>query len=73
MSFDELFNPGAGYTADQKAAEAILPAPAPVAGAPLWEGDDLDVVIPDIPSSYAVLPDPPRAKSDDEGDVELDD
>lgn len=65
MTFDEIFNPGAGHLKDYLESEKILPAPAPVAGAPLRDDEGFDIVIPPLESGHAVLPEPPRVKRDD--------
>ncbi|MFN3866402.1 MAG: hypothetical protein ACK4MD_06780 [Demequina sp.] len=62
-----IFSPGEAEMARHLAAEKILPAPAPVAGAPLRDADGDEVYIPgldELPGAYApdpaVLPPPTR-------------
>ncbi|WP_061960788.1 hypothetical protein [Demequina flava] len=56
---EEIFNPGAEETIDYLAREKVLPAPAPVAGAPIRDADGAELYIPPLPTE-AVMPEPPR-------------
>ena len=47
MSFEELFTPGVRHSNEERAKEKILPAPAPIAGAPPNDPVDIGVDIPD--------------------------
>ena len=46
MAFEEIFNPGSTYLADQRAEEKLLP-PSLAVPAPLWDDHSHDFVIPD--------------------------
>jgi len=60
-----IFGGGAEHAHNQLESEKILPAPAPIAGAPLRDDEGLDIVIPPLDAGSGVLPDPPRVKRED--------
>lgn len=46
MAFEEVFSPGMARAREELERERILPAPTPVAGAPLVENETPGVTVP---------------------------